>query len=224
MLTEGKFERVLVESRAEFIDNAKLKDAVGIVKHLEVAIGLESSNDAVLKRCVNKGATYQDYIKAAQEAKGAGAGLRTYLLVKPPFLTEKEAIDDAVNSARDASKYSDVISFNPLNVQKGTTVEKMWKRGEYRPPWLWSVVRIMVESRGLGPRIVSQPSGGGTERGAHNCGACDSKILEALDGFSLTGDYDVFGALDCDCRERWRDALELEGFMHTSGDIGRTLE
>ena len=155
-------------------------------------------------------------------AKDNGATVRTYLLIKPPFLTEREAIEDAVSSARIAAQYSDVISFNPLNVQRGTLVERLWNRAEYRAPWLWSVTEVLRRSEGLPSRLVCKPSGGGKARGAHNCGSCDERILEALDEFSV-GLRKSFEEIGCPCRESWLDILELEGFMRTSADSQRII-
>jgi radical SAM enzyme (TIGR01210 family) len=217
---EGQTQKLVVESRPEFISEDVINEALGHVKNLEVAIGLESASNLVLKRCVNKGFTFEDYEKAAVIARDGGATIRTYLLIKPPLLTEKEAIEDAIDSARIASEYSDVISFNPLNVQKSTFVDKLWKRGAYRPPWLWSVIHVLDEVKELDSRFVCGPSGGGTPRGAHNCGDCDSLILDALDEFSI-GKRNAFDDIECSCRELWLDTMEIEGLIQTSGDAQR---
>jgi radical SAM enzyme (TIGR01210 family) len=217
---EGRVEKLLVESRPEFISEEKVKKALRHVKNLEVAIGLESASDDVSKKCVNKGFIFEDFKKAATVLKGAGASVRTYLLIKPPFLTEMEAIEDASMSAERASEYSDVISFNPVNVQRRTPLERMWKRGEYRAPWLWSVLEVIDRSKDLDVRLVCGPSGGGTPRGAHNCGFCDKAILKALDEFSLDDRMD-FDDIVCTCKEKWRDILELEGVLRSSSDAER---
>jgi radical SAM enzyme (TIGR01210 family) len=219
----GKVKKLLVESRPEFISREVIEETLGFVSKLEVAIGLESANDTVSKRCVNKGFTFEDYKKAAGIAKTSGASVRTYLLVKPPFLTEKEAIGDALESARKATPFSDVISFNPVNVQRGTFIEKLWTKAEYRPPWLWSVIEVLEGSKDLGPRIVCGPSGGGTKRGAHNCGSCDRTILRAIDEFSIRNRRD-FKEIGCQCKELWQDILDLEFAMRTYADSQRISE
>lgn len=219
----GKTNKLIIECRPEFISSDKIKEALDSVDNLEVAIGLESANDVVLQKCVNKGFTLNDYINGAREAREAGATVRTYLLIKPPYLTEKEAIEDAVNSAKVVADYSDAISFNPVNVQKGTLVERLWRQRKYRPPWLWSVIEVIERSKGFGTPIICSPSGGGTPRGAHNCGECDKTILKALDEFSI-GVRESFDELDCPCKEFWLDILELEGIMHTSADVQRIIQ
>ena len=115
--------------------------------------------------------------------------LRTYLLLKPPFLTEARAIQDTVASVEVAQRYSDTISINPLNVQTDTLVEALWRRGDYRPPWIWSLIEVLKATAGRGrARVMSSPSGGGTPRGVHNCGKCDRKLLDAVERFSVNQD------------------------------------
>jgi radical SAM enzyme (TIGR01210 family) len=222
-MASGKFEQVVVETRPEFVSRETLEECSSGVDGLQVALGLESANDMVLRHSINKGFLYDDYLRAAKIIKGTGATLKTYLLVKPPFLTEKEAIADTVNSATHIKDVTDVISINPVNVQRGTLVERLWRRGEYRPPWLWSVVRILEECRDLGPRTVSFPTGGGKKRGAHNCLKCDAQVLANIEEFSLRM-RENFDERQCECVERWMDTLDLQGFTQSSIDIQRYYE
>jgi radical SAM enzyme (TIGR01210 family) len=219
-MASEKFKQVIVESRPEYVTEESLKECVSQVAEFQVALGLESANNMVLMRSINKGFTFENYVEAAEDTRKAGATVKTYLLVKPPFLTENEAIEDAVNSAKQISDITDVISFNPVNVQRGTLVERLWKRGEYRPPWLWSVVKILEKCRDLGPRIISSPTGGGKRRGAHNCHECDGGVLKEIEENSL-GQREDFGNMECECKERWMDTLDLQGFTQSSIDIQR---
>lgn len=212
------FRRVLVESRPEFVTSEKIAKGLASCEEFEIAIGLESANNLILRLSVNKGFTLANFVKAAELIKKSRAFLKTYLLLKPPFLTEEESIKDAVQSAKLVSRLSDTISFNPVNIQKGTLVEYLWKRGEYRPPWLWSLLRVMEMTRDLGIRIMSTPSAGGTARGVHNCGECDSSILQAVNDFSL-GLRTDFEEFDCECKREWEDLLETQGYMQTCVDV-----
>ena len=70
-----------------------------------------------------------------------------------------------------------------------TLVEQLYAAGEYRPPWLWSVVDVIRQGREIlseDSLLLCHPSGGGSKRGPHNCGKCDHKFLEAISDFSLT--------------------------------------
>lgn len=203
---------LLVESRPEYVTHDSMQWMLNAHDDMEIALGLESSNDKVLKYSINKGFGLADYQRAATVARAEGAEVRTYVLLKPPFLSEAEAIADSVTTMKLAAKTSDTLSLNPVNVQKGTIVERLWKNWAYRPPWLWSVLEVLARSKDLSRKVVCDPTGGGKQRGAHNCGECDDIILDSIRSFALTQDPSKLGRPDCDCREVWRTTVDLEGF------------
>ncbi len=218
----GEAERILFESRPEFVTEENIQDLKD--RRISVAMGLESGTDRVLRDCVRKGFTTADYERAAFLLRAKGIPLRTYLLLKPPFLTEREAIEDARRSIAYASPYSESVSVNPVNVQKETVLEGLWRRGDYRPPWLWSLAEVLKEGKGLeGTRLFSSPSGGGTPRGVHNCLDCDRGFLEAIERFTFSQDEREFEGLDCRCRLEWKALVEVQDAMATSVDVGRYL-
>lgn len=155
--------------------------------------------------------------------KSAGLSVRTYLLLKPLYMTESAAIEDAVESARFADEFSDEISINPLNVQFGTQVERMWKRGEFRSPWIWSLTEVLKRLSGtVKARLMSSPSGGGSQRGVHNCGECDKTVLDAVEKFSFSQnpkDLDV----KCKCIADWKGYMSAERLLGTASDLERGL-
>lgn len=204
---------LLFESRPEYVTQASMQRTLDAHDDVEVALGLESSNDNVLKYSINKGFSLADYQRAAHIARAEGAEVRTYVLLKPPFLSEAEAIADSVATMKVAAKTSDTLSLNPVNVQKGTVVERLWKNWAYRPPWLWSVMDVLTQSKDLAKKLICDPTGGGRQRGAHNCGECDDLILDSVKSFTLTQDSSRLGRPDCDCREIWRTVIDLEGFV-----------
>ena len=215
-------ERLLFESRPEFIRRDTVAD---LPSQVTVALGLESANDLVLQESINKGFSVADHRRAAQVLQDAGLGIRNYVLLKPPYLSERAAIRDALETIRFASSYSTEISVNPLNVQRGTLVERLWKRAEYRPPWIWSLMKVMEEGWSEdGPRIMSSPSGGGTARGVHNCGSCDQKLLEAIERFSFNQDVGELQDHECGCRRKWERMMEAEAALGTSVDLDRSLQ
>jgi hypothetical protein len=211
-------ERILIESRPEFVTPELLS---GLPKTLTVALGLESADPDILKTSINKGFTQEDSRRAGIAVKDAGMTVRTYLLLKPPFLTEREAIEDSIRSARFADPFSDEISVNPLNIQYGTYVERLWKRGEFRSPWIWSLVEVLKTLSGtVNARLMSSPSGGGSQRGVHNCGECDRKVLDAIEKFSFSQDPKDL-EVTCPCIAKWKDYMEAETLLGTSADLER---
>lgn len=204
---------LLIESRAEFVTDESIRELMALHDDIEVAIGLESANDKVLKYSINKNMTVADYDRAAATVRQSGARLRSYVLLKPPFLTEAEAVEDSIAAAKHAALQSDVISINPVNVQRGTLVERLWKTWAYRPPWLYSVVEVLNACAELDRKVVCDPTGGGKERGAHNCGDCDAAILGSIREYSLAQSRSSIATPDCACHDLWETVMELEGFV-----------
>lgn len=207
----GRARRLLFETLPEFVRPElvePLRD--GFRGELEVALGLESTDPTVLGRFVNKGSPPSEYLAAADRLASFRVCRKAYLLLKPPYLTESEALADVVRSIREAAPHFDAISVNPVHIQNGTVVEWLYHRGRYRPPWLWSLVEALREGSGArgDTRLVSFPTAGGLARGPHNCRRCDAKVLAAVEEASLSQNFAVLDRLECDCREEWRATLE----------------
>jgi len=204
--------KVIVESRPEFVTSEILNDVVRLNQRVEVAIGLETSNDRIRNSYINKGFAFRDFVRASEIARSEGLTVKAYLLLKPPFLTELEALEDSVQSIRDAAPHADSISLNLCNVQKGTLVEALWKKGLYRPPWLWSAVEALKRAQGAAT-VICDPVGGGTQRGPHNCGECDRQVIAEIKEFSLSQNSASFKA-SCADQMLWEFILEFEEFSY----------
>lgn len=213
MLSSKGFRRVQVESRPEFITPEVLEEAVSeLDAELEVGIGLESASDYVREVFVNKGFSLEDFREAVERCRAAGVLVKAYLLIKPPFMSEGEAVLDAVESGRVAARLGvHRLSYNPVCVHRGTPLEGMFFRGEYSPPWLWSVVEVLlrVKKRVRIP-VVCHPSGAGTRRGASNCRRCSGGVARGIRRFSATQEVEHLRGLECGCRERWKVELGVE--------------
>jgi len=204
--------RVIVESRPEFVTSEICGDVVRSNRHVEVAIGLETSNDDIRNNCINKGFTFRDFVRAAKVAHSDGLTVKAYLLLKPPFLTELEAMEDAIQSTHEAAPHADTISLNLCNVQKGTLVEALWKKKLYRPPWLWTAVEVLKRVKPIAT-VICDPVGAGTARGPHNCGKCDRQVISEIKEFSLSQDSASFTAT-CADQLLWKYVLEFEKFSY----------
>jgi radical SAM enzyme (TIGR01210 family) len=209
----GRARRLLFETLPEFVTEAgigAIRSAFG--GEVEVALGLESTQPEVLGRLINKGESPEAYLAAADRVRALGAKSKGYLLLKPPYLTEEESVADVLRSIERAQPHFDTLSVNPVHIQNGTVVEWMFHRRRYRPPWLWSVVRVLAEGApsARGSRLVSFPTAGGLPRGPHNCGQCDRRVLAAIEEASLAQRFEGLGGLECDCRARYWVQSELE--------------
>ncbi|RQG92846.1 TIGR01210 family radical SAM protein [Natrarchaeobius halalkaliphilus] len=212
-------ERMVVESLPDFVDREKLSEFTRHGLDTDVAIGLETASDRVRHDCVNKYFDFTDFEDACAEAvaadderESAAAGIKAYLLMKPPFLTESEAVEDMVSSVERCSAVEGchTVSMNPCNVQRYTMVDDLYFNDGYRPPWLWSVAHVLRETADVDAIVVSDPVGHGSDRGPHNCGECDDLVQKAIKDFGLRQDPSVFEQVSCECERTWTVVMERE--------------
>ncbi|ESP88768.1 archaeosine biosynthesis radical SAM protein RaSEA [Candidatus Halobonum tyrrellensis] len=212
-------ERVVVESLPDFVDADKIADFTRWGLDADVAVGLETATDRVRHDCVNKYFDFADFEDACAEARradeaadAASAGVKAYLLMKPPFLTESEAVEDMVSSVERCADVAGchTVSMNPCNVQRYTMVDELHFRGGYRPPWLWSVATVLERTADADAIVVSDPVGHGSDRGPHNCGDCDDRVQTAIKDFDLRQDPSVFDQVSCECERTWELTLDEE--------------
>ncbi len=215
-----KVDKISVESRPEYITNEKLAEIYDITtpKNFEIGIGLETANDFIREKSINKGFNFNHYHDAAKKIKKYDFKIKTYLLLKPPFLTEEEAINDNIETVEKIKSITDIISLNPTNVQRNTYVEYLWKRNQYSPPWLWSIIKVLIDSKKIigEKRIKCDVVGGGSYRGPHNCGKCDNEIINKISNFSINQNMDLLNIKKCECYETWLDQLDIEKFCFGS--------
>ncbi len=205
-------ERMVVESLPDFVDRGKLADFTDRGLAIDVAVGLETATDRVRHDAVNKYFEFADFEAACREARAAGAGVKAYLLLKPPFLAEPDAVEDMKRSIRRCGSIEGchTVSMNPCNAQRYTMVEELYHDGGYRPPWLWSVADILAAPADEDVLVVSDPVGHGSDRGPHNCGECDDLLQRAIKDFNLRQDPSVFEEVSCACESTWAYVMREE--------------
>ena len=205
-------ERIVVESLPDFVTAEKLADFTEHGLETDVAIGLETATDRVRRDCVNKYFDFADFEAACAEAETADAGVKAYLLMKPPFLAEPEAAADMISSIERCAAVEGchTVSMNPCNVQRYTMVDELFFEGGYRPPWLWSVAHVLESTADVDAIVVSDPVGHGSDRGAHNCGECDDLVQKAIKDFDLRQDPSVFSQVSCECESAWEHVMKAE--------------
>lgn len=102
---------------------------------LEVAIGLESAEPSILDR-LNKRMTRDDFARAAGYLRENDIGVRVFLLVKPPFVDDAAALEQASRSVEFAfASGADVVSLIPTRPGNGA-LDRLAKAGLFVPPTL----------------------------------------------------------------------------------------
>ena len=214
---------LIVESRTEQLTEKKLAWATKINPRFTVAIGLEAYDDEVLRFHVNKGFSVKSYDRAVANLKQAGLRVKAYLMFKPPFMSEADALDHIVDWIAAIAADADEISINPMNIQGGTVIDRLHRARQYRPPWWWSLVEMIRRAHPIVhpdggvngdadqvSRLIVHPTAGGRVRGSHNCGSCDADVVAAIERYAVSGDLLEFDGLQCDCEARWAADLDLE--------------
>jgi len=216
---ELDIKEVVIESRIEYIREDTLeevKECLGSV-NMEIGVGVETFNEEIRKHSINKGVCNRDILDTLELAKEYSIGLKAYLLIKPLFITERDAIEDGIYSGNKCLELGfSRISYCPATVHKGTLMEILWKKGQYRPPFLWSVLEIIYEVKRKNPDtiVICDTSGIPSNRGAHNllkC-KCNEYIKRILENFTLRQDLsDIKRVLEMDCcKDHWERFLEFE--------------
>ena len=135
------FERVIVECHPSLVNEAvvRFRDSLGGTK-LEVAMGLETIHPEVLPR-LNKRMTKEQFAKAAEFLRRNEIALRAFVLVKPPFLDEAEALWWAQRSTEFAFDCgATVVSLIPVRPGNGA-LDELAAQGHFSPPELATLER-----------------------------------------------------------------------------------
>lgn len=211
-------KRVSIESRAEYaaVDKIEqLKETLGKGRILEFAIGLESQNDYLRNKIIKKGLSKKSFEKTVAKVKAAGANLLTYLLIKPPHVSEKEAIADAIESAAYVFRIAEKkgvparVAFEPVFVCENTYLEKLYLQSQYRLLNLWSVVEVIRKAHNYGCLFIGLSDENlSLERMPHSCLRCGEKIVNAIERFNKSQDISEILDLDCPCKSQYIERRE----------------
>ncbi len=170
--------RDLVEKQASRVSAQRPSEP-----RLEVAMGLETVHPRVLPR-LNKRMTLDQFRRAARFLSRHEIALRAFVLVKPPFLEEEEAVEWSRRSAEFAFECSAaVVCLIPTRGGNGA-MEALAARGQFAPPRLATLEAAFAEGLGLGHgRVLADLWD--LEQLA-KCMSCYRQRAERLQGMNLT--------------------------------------
>lgn len=223
-------KKLIIESRPEFITEEILDEIEDILqgKEVEIGVGLESSNDGLRDLVINKGITSEEYVSLGQRMHKRKTKLLMYVLVKPPFLTEAEAIKDAITTTEFAFTIgADVVSLEPVSIQSMTIIDFLSKAGYYKTPWIWSVIKVVQETAKFGLVRI-----GGFEfypipkDFTSNCSLCNEMMINKINEYNTHHNLEVLENLSCvaKCDEMWMSVLNKETMLSLPDRIIYTLQ
>ncbi len=201
---------LVLETRPEFVTDDKVREIKNLIpnKHVELGVGLEIKDDFYRGICINKGFSLQRFNYAASIIT-KHLNLRTYVLLKPLFLTEKEGIEQAIETIEYSFEMgATTVSLEACTIQDYTFMKYLYERGLYSTPWLWSIVEVVKRVKTPGKLIVGLfkffPS---PSKVPNNCDRCNEKVMEAIVQYNRTLDLKAFRGITCECKKEWRKTL-----------------
>jgi radical SAM enzyme (TIGR01210 family) len=130
-----RFERLIVECHPALVGEECVRFGERLEGELEVAMGLETANPQALEM-LNKRMTVEQFGEAAEFLRYHGIALRTFVLVKPPFVEARKATEWVRRSIEFAFECgSAVVSLIPTRVGNGA-MEELARLGQFTPPTL----------------------------------------------------------------------------------------
>lgn len=230
-------KKVIIESRAEYVTEDVVKNIRDVYNGIvEVGIGVESTNKIIREICHHKGLEdlkiVSNAIQILHKYKFKALG---YINFKPIFLTEKEAIEDAVNTAIDCFKMGfDAVSIEPTSLQDYSLANYLYQLGQYRVPWLWSIREVVdgiykkTDAKSLDIRlggyfdeeVLSGSQGIGYEKRNEifphmtslNCDKCSEDFINCIKRFNMTYDInELYKIKNCDkCYSIWQGVINIK--------------
>lgn len=221
ILKKVRAKRVIIETRADTITDSGLQFVKEVVPEAEkyIEIGVESTDDWILKYCINKGSTFRIFQQAAKKIHDSGFLVTANLGLGAPFLNERASVRSTVQSIRDVMlEGADSIVLFPYHVKRGTLVDVMYQSGMYTPVSLWALAEVLShfsEEELSRIQISWYKDYFGEEKSyiyqsPGTCPACEKEVIRLLDQFrDGEGIVSVrkLSRMTCGCKEKWRERM-----------------
>jgi radical SAM enzyme (TIGR01210 family) len=220
-----------LETRPNLVTRERIAETLAdlplAVDRLILGFGLECWNDLLRELSVNKGYSRNSVRRAADAIAAANAEqdrvrieFETYVLLKPPLLTEREAIDEALRTIAWSFQVGASTAAVFMNTIKDATVQgHLAERHDLEPPirfqtpYLRSAVEVL---RRLPPAALARTavlglqSGVMAHEGPRGCERCYPFLLGAIYAHTFTRAPDIIrsaAASWCPCRADWERAM-----------------
>ena len=191
------FETVIVENHPRLTNDrcVRFRDLLGT--RLEVALGLETIHPDVLP-ALNKRMTVADFDHAARFLRDHDIDVRTFLLLKPPGLNERDGIEWALQSVGHAfDAGAGCCSIIPTRAGNGF-MELLQAAGEFTPPTIRSMEELLERAIALGRGRVFMDLWDVEQ--FFDCRRCGQARADRIRGMNLS--QQVESRVDCECDGR----------------------
>jgi radical SAM enzyme (TIGR01210 family) len=220
-----------METRAPFVTEQKLEEVVSAlppsVERLTLGFGLECVSDLPRLVCINKGYGPTEILRTLDimrtvESRHAGLTIafEAYVMLKPIFMSEQEAIGEALQTIDWVLRHGGETAVLFLNTVKENTLQAVLagpleKPSSicYRPPFLRSAIEVLLQlpDEWREKTVVLGPQ---SAMPAHqlpkSCALCSWPLNGALVAHNLYRDPAVLhgaAAIVCPCKDEWEQEL-----------------
>jgi archaeosine synthase beta-subunit len=188
------FDTVIVENHPRLCGDDCLRFRDLLPGQLEVALGLETVHEQVLAR-LNKRMTLDDFARAVRFLRDHDICVRTFILLRPPFLDEQQGIEWAVRSLQFAFDVgAQCCAVIPTRAGNGM-LDQLAREGLFAAPCMTSLEQVLEAGLALqrGRVFVDLWD---CER-FYSCAACGTRRRDRLREMNLT--QRVLPGITCDC-------------------------
>lgn len=202
-------KRIVIEAKVNDITEEKLSVLRSLTnKEFEITVGYESADESVRQLCVNRPFSNKAFEYKIKMSKAYDIDIVPLLMVKPAFLSEREAVEDFLKSLKYLEKFQLArIDMELPTVMKDTLNYELWKINKYKPISFWSVIEILKEREKqelvtplyISPMVYSVAA---VDK-AHTCEKCSKIIYELFQKYNKDGNITIFEDLKCDCKKEW---------------------
>lgn len=249
LLSELDIKNLCFETRCDTITYEKLSELreYAKTKAITIEVGLECTNDWILRNCINKAQTTDEVRNAVKIIHEMGMCASANISLGIPFISEKMGIELALKSIEDAFRwgFNEVVIFT-YHVKPGTLLEVLDRNSIYKTISLWALIETLywtpkpfLEKLSIAwyknyygegsPLITKSPT---------TCPACEREVMKLLDDFKNKPTRQLveklYGVV-CDCKTAWYMSLKsnegdylkncIKGFQETARiyDIDQNL-
>lgn len=230
LLSKVNFENLYFETRCDTISLEKLQELRNYLcrQSITIEVGLECTNDWVLRNCVNKRQLILEVRNAISLIHQMGIRTCANISIGIPFLSENLGIELAVKSVGDAFEMGfDEVAIFPYHVKPGTLLEMLDRHNIYTPISLWSLVETLyrIPEHYLNrlsiawyknyygkesPLILKSPT---------TCSICENELILLLDEFKNRPSRTLIVKmyeLNCDCKKKWKARIVEESLTQNT--------
>ena len=196
------FQSVIVENHPKLCDDACLRFRDLIDRPLEIAIGLETVHPEILPR-LNKQMTLDGFERAVTFLRRNDIAVRSFILLRPPWLDEQAGIDWALKSVETAFEF-DVGCCAVIPSRSGNGImDRLQTDGEFEEPCLASMESVLEAGINLRRGRVFMDLWDANRFAS--CGDCVTQRIDRMQQMNLM--QSVLPPVKCECNRVARHSV-----------------